>query len=197
MILFRHLFVVLIASISLINNVNAEERKQNFYRNFWNPTYNGQRLNYCTLDSKACGLAVANKYCKLMGYEKANEAIIDYNVGLTNYILTRAQCKGWNCNSFTLITCTGNFSQYPPKVSSYRSQRFVFPRVDHYRIDWCYENSRGCGQRAAYSFCRRMGYMNAQYFKKQEHVMATKALGNGKLCFGDDCSGFSSITCYR
>jgi hypothetical protein len=196
MISLRHLIIIFVAAFSLITNASAD-KKQNVYRNFWNPIYKGQRLNYCSLDSKECGLAVANKYCQMMDYERAEEALIDYNVGLTNYILRRAQCKGWSCNGFTLITCVKNFSKNPPEVYHYRSQRFVFPRFDHYRIDWCYENGRGCGQRAAYSFCRRMGFMNAQYFKKQEHVAATKDLGNRKLCFGDNCSGFSSITCYR
>ena len=156
-----------------------------------------QRLNYCSLDGKECGLAIANKYCQTLGYEKADEAIIDYNVGLTHYFMSSAKCKGWGCNGFTLITCVGKFSDHLAKNYYYRSQRFVFPRFDHYRIDWCYKNGEECGQRAAYSFCRRMGYMNAQYYKKQEHVAATKALGNKKLCFGENCSGFSSITCYR
>ncbi len=39
--------------------------------------------------------------------------------------------------------------------------------------------------------------MNAELYKKQENVQATKAIGNQKLCFGDQCRGFSSITCYR
>jgi hypothetical protein len=197
MIYFRHFLLILLCAISWTGQLNAENRKENFYRNFWNPTYHIQRLNYCSLDGQECGLAVATKYCKILGYEKADEAIIDYNVGLTNFISSKAQCRGWNCNGFTLITCVGKFSQKPTKNYVYRSQRFVFPRFDHYRIDWCYENGRGCGQRAAYSFCRRMGYMNAQYYKKQEHVSATKALGNHKLCFGDACDGFDSITCYR
>lgn len=197
MIYFRRFLLILLCAISWTGQLNAENRKENFYRNFWNPTYHIQRLNYCSLDGQECGLAVANKYCKILGYEKADEAIIDYNVGLTNFISSKAQCRGWNCNGFTLITCVGKFSQKPAKNYVYRSQRFVFPRFDHYRIDWCYENGRGCGQRAAYSFCRRMGYMNAQYYKKQEHVSATKALGNHKLCFGDMCDGFESITCYR
>lgn len=182
--------------ISLCGQANAEHHQQLFSRNFWSPTFHTQRLNYCTLDGK-CGLAVANMYCRMMGYEQADEAIIEYNVGLTNYLLSSAQCKGWRCNGFMLITCVGNFSHKPEKNYYYRSQRFVFPQFDNYRVDWCYQNGHGCGKRAAYSFCRRMGYMNAQYYKKQEDVSATKALGNKKLCFGEGCDGFSSITCYR
>ena len=193
----RHLIISLLIALLLCFQANAKNNQQMYSRNFWSPAFNLQRLNYCTLDGNECGLAVANKYCKMMGYEQADEAIIDYNVGVTNYFSPNARCKGWGCNGFKLITCTGNFSHQPEKNYYYRSQRYVFPRFDQYRIDWCYENGKGCGQRAAYSFCRRMGYMNAQYYKKQEDVAATKALGNQKLCFGDECNGFSSITCYR
>jgi hypothetical protein len=197
MVFFRHPSIVLLLSILLSLQVNAETHQQHYSRNFWSPTYQTQRLNYCSLDGKMCGLAVANKYCKMMGYERADEALIDYGVGLTNYLLSQAQCKGWRCNGFMLITCVGNFSHKPEKNYYYRSQRFAYPRFDHYRVAWCYENAKGCGQRAAFSFCRRMGYMNAQYYKKEEDISATKALGNQQLCFGEDCDGFSSITCYR
>ena len=194
--MFRYL-LVLFVMIFLSLQATAAEKQQQFFRDFWNPTFHTQRLNYCSPDGKECGLPVANKYCSMMGYERADKASIDYNIGLTNYLLSGAKCKGWRCNGFKLITCVGSFSHQSQKNYYYRSQRFVFPRFNHYRIDWCYENGRGCGKRAAYSFCRRMGYMNAQYFKKQDDVAATKALGNQKLCFGDECRGFDSITCYR
>lgn len=190
------------------DNPNPEPKKQtstvyqkkpteNFYRNFWSPTYHAQRLNYCTLDGKECGLAVASKFCKMMGYKKATKATIEYNVGLTYFISTKALCQGWRCNGFSLITCMQNFSHTPAQHYYYRLQNFAFPRYEHYRVDWCYQDGKGCGYKAAHSFCRRMGFMNAKSYKKQEHVQATKALGNQKLCFGEECEGFSSIICHR
>lgn len=196
MTIFRHFTLVLLLSLTLVSQANSENQ-QDFSRNFWSPTYNIQRLSYCSLGGKECGLAVANRYCKMMGYERATEEIIDYNVGLTNYLLTRAQCKGWSCNGFMLITCARSVSHTPPENYYYRSQRFVFPRFGHYRVDWCYENGKGCGHRAAYSFCRRMGYKRDQSYKKEENIGATKAIGNRRLCFGKGCRGFSSVTCYR
>ena len=132
-----------------------------------------------------------------MGYEKSDKAIIDYNVGLTHFIFTQARCTGWTCNGFMLITCVGNFSHKPAENYYYRLQRFAFPQMDNYRVDWCNKHRQGCGRRAAYSFCRRMGYMSVKSYKKQAHIASSKALGNGKLCFGKDCNGFSQITCYR
>ncbi len=195
---FRHtLFFFLVLFLGLGQSFAKQQQGEYFYRNFWSPKYHIQRLDYCSVDGNHCGLSVANRYCKMMGYEKASEALIDYNVGLTNYLLSRKQCQGWTCNGFMLITCVGHFAPKTEQQSYYRSQRFVFPRFDRYRVDWCYQNGRDCGQRAAHSFCRRMGYMTVQHYHKDEHVAATKALGNHRLCFGESCSGFSSITCYR
>ena len=195
--LLRFLAFSLFLVIAVNAQANSKSQAQNFYRNFWYPTYKNTPLDYCSVDGKECGRIVATSYCKIMGYEKASNDIEAYNVGLTHYLLTRQQCKGWGCNGFMLITCVGNFSQKPAERYHFRLERFVFPYFDHYRVDWCYVNGQKCGQRAAHSFCRRMGYMRTKGFKKQENVPATKALGNHKLCFGNQCSGFSEITCYR
>ncbi len=196
--LCRLLIVTLLLAISLNGYPKVLNPTESYYRNIWSPTYHGQRLNYCTLDGKECGLAVAHQYCQMLGYKRADKAVIAYNVGLTHFLSNNnARCKGWRCNGFMLITCVGAFSHHPAEAYYYRSSQFEFPRFDHYRVAWCYENNSGCGKRAAHSFCRRMGYRRAQYYKKQDHVTATKALGNQKLCFGEGCSGFRHIMCYR
>ena len=177
--------------------LHAMNNQQNYFKNFWYPTYHTQRLNYCSLDGKTCGLSLANDYCKLIGYSRADKEIIDYNVGLTHFLSVKAQCKGWQCNGFMLIRCVGKFSPKNQPNYSYRLNHFAYPRFNNYRVDWCYENAQGCGQRAAYSFCRRMGYSRVNHYTKELSVPATKALGNQRLCFGKACSGFSSITCYR
>jgi hypothetical protein len=87
--LFRHLIAVLFLATTVVSHANSTN-EHNFSRNFWYPTYNIQRLSYCSFCGKECGLAVANRYCKMMGYEKATKQIIDYNVGLTNYLSARA-----------------------------------------------------------------------------------------------------------
>lgn len=189
--------IILFLVTTSISYADPLHHNENFYRNFWNPIFNIQRLSYCSLDGKECGQAIAHRYCNIMGYEKASEAIIDYNLGVTHYLSTHARCKGWRCNGFMLITCKNKFYQHPIKDYYYREQRFVLPRFGHYRVDWCYENGAHCGQRPAYSFCRRMGYLHVKQYKKEEHVVATKALGNQRLCFGEACQGFSDITCYR
>ncbi len=171
--------------------------KDNFYRSFWLPNYNGQRLNYCTIDGKFCGLEVANRYCRMLGYLKADQQVIDHNVGLTQFLSLSARCRGWQCNGFKTIRCVTNLKHNPPHPYHYRSKHFAYPRFNNYRVDWCYDGQKGCGQPAAYSFCRRMGYLTNHKFAIQKQISATKALANQKLCFGKECNAFEFINCYR
>lgn len=170
---------------------------QNYYRTFWSPTYHGARLAYCMSGDKTCGLPVAHQYCQMMGYKKADQQTIDYNVGRTQSYLDCKACKGIQCNGFTSIRCVGKLTHKPASEYYYRAHKFVFPRYHQGRVDWCYQDGKGCGKRAAYSFCRRMGYVREQHYKKQAHVSETRAIGNHKVCVGDACNAFSSITCYR
>lgn len=180
-----------------MTEVCANQTKPNYYRNFWRPQYHGNSLSYCMQGPRGCGACVADRYCQLLGYERAATYRIEYNVGLTNYLLSKAQCKGWSCHGFKLIKCQAKLTHKPPKAYYYRSKQFVFPRFNHYRVDWCYQDRQGCGQRAAHSFCRRLGYTAATQYTKQPHVPATRALGDQRLCFGDTCEGFRQITCHR
>ena len=175
----------------------ANNKNQNYYRDFWNPKFHGKYLNYCTSDKKLCGQKVADTYCQKLGYQKADKAIIEYNVGISNFIDSKAWCKGWQCNGFKLINCRGKFRNKPIAPYYYRYRKFTSPRLHNYRIAWCDSVSGGCGKKAAGSFCRRMGYMQATGYSEDTRAVATQNLGDGKLCFGDSCRGFSAITCYR
>ena len=176
---------------------NATPPSKTFHRSFWSPTYHMQRLSYCTRDGRECGLPVATQYCKLLGYEASDKALIEYNVGLTHYFPTGACCKGCRCHGFQLIRCKGPISHKPASRYYYRSMRFDLPRFEGSRVDWCYDKEKGCGQRAAYSFCRRMGYSKAAAYQHQPHVPVTRTIGSKRLCMGKVCQGFRYITCYR
>lgn len=188
---------IFVSMVVFLCGVCVAKQNETFHRNFWQPDYHGQRLNYCLFDGKTCGLSVATRYCQMMGYVKADHQMIANNVGLTNYLDVAAKCKGWNCNGFKTIRCSAKISNKPPKEYHYRLRRFVYPRYNHYRVDWCYDGARYCGQRVAKSFCRRMGYMNTRRFVIEKQVAATQAIGNQKLCFGNTCNAFKQITCYR
>lgn len=196
MTLFCRMLICALALL-MINNSCAADRSTKFYRNFWLPTYHGERLNYCTVENKECGKPVATRYCRMMGYSYSDHYVIDYNVGLTNYIAIGAVCKGWLCNGFKTIRCVSHLRHKPPRPYHYRLRKYVYPYFDLYRVAWCYDGRRGCGRLAAFSFCRRMGYLTTRRFAIEESVAATKAVGNQKLCFGRTCNAFKYITCYR
>ncbi len=188
---------LLIGLLSIIGQLQAKTSNETFYRNFWFPTYRGERLHYCDVQGKECGLKVATRYCKMLGFASADQHIIDHNIGLANFLSTKAYCKGWRCDGFKTIRCVAFLPHRPPQSYSYRFKHFVFPRYDHYRVAWCYDGYGSCGAKAAYSFCRRMGYLGAKNYKLDQGIAATKALGNQKLCFGKHCNAFSYIDCYR
>lgn len=193
---FGRIIAVCIFAFLIIGGVNAKEEGE-AYRDFWLPTYHGERLNYCSLDGKLCGRAVATRYCKMMGYLRANQQIIDHNVGCTHFMPLTVQCKGWRCNAFKKIRCVANMSHKPPQSYHYRLRRFVYPYFNNCRVAWCYDGQKGCGRRAAFSFCRRMGYLGVRRYAIQSKIAATKAIGNQILCFGNQCKAFDYINCYR
>lgn len=197
MAIFCRCFFIFVLFLMMESFSFAIPKEQIEHRNFWQPMYHGERLNYCSFDRKSCGLALANRYCQLMGYVKADQAIKDNNIGLTNYLMTTYRCQGWECNGFKTIRCVGSVSHKPPQSYHYRYRRFVFPRYNNYRVAWCYDGEKNCGRRAAYSFCRRMGYLQASKYKIDKCLPATQAIGNQKLCFGALCNGFAQIDCFR
>lgn len=194
MIKFRLIFL-LILSVFCNFTVSAEHNKT--FINFWHPTFRGERVDYCTFDGQDCGNAVANRYCQILGYDYASQNVIAHNVGLTNYIDNRARCVGWRCNGFMTIGCTARVTHSPPAPYHYREKRFAVPRYNDYRVDWCFDAHKGCGSKAANSFCSRMGYIKAKQFRQQTLVSATKTIGSQELCFGNQCSAFKWIICYR
>ncbi|MFI4962347.1 MAG: hypothetical protein ACHP6H_00670 [Legionellales bacterium] len=197
MIIFRYSMLLLLLVSSYSAHLFADTSTNKAFRDFWHPTYLGQRLAYCTLDGKECGKAVANSYCQILGFDSASHYVIAHNVGLTNYLSTRARCTGWSCNGFMTIACVSGLSHNPPKPYHYREKTFENPRYANYRINWCYDRNNGCGMRAANSFCSRMGFLQAKQIVKEISVGATKTIGSQELCFGTQCHSFSSIVCYR
>lgn len=195
---YTHKIILALAVPSFLFSAHAAKMNQTFSRDFWSPKYHGQSLNYCTLDNKSCGMPVAKQYCSMMGYQDASYTMIANNVGLTNFISSKARCKNWRCDGFKLIRCTSKISHKPAADYYYRYQRFALPRINNYRMAWCSKDqNQGCGKQAAYSFCRQMGYMKTTHFNKQSHVPATQTIGDQKLCFGNSCQGFKEITCFR
>jgi hypothetical protein len=88
---------------------------------------------------------------------------------------------------------------FKPSTGSAEAKIFPYPTSDNYRVDWCYDSSKGCGQTAANEFCKRQGYIQAVDFTQDPNVgkdgIITKMLGTGELCDNPVCDSFKSITC--
>lgn len=189
--------IFIFMSILCVVNSYAAHAHDHFYRAYWYPMYHGERLAYCSRDEASCGLAIANAYCQDMGYDRVKEQRVAHNVGKTHFWAREGECIGWKCDGFLFIGCEGKFSPTPSKPYAYRMKEFVYPRFENTRVDWCFNQEKSCGQRAAYSFCRRMGYSKVKSFKQEINVPATRTLGDQVLCFGKKCQGFEKITCKR
>lgn len=64
------------------------------------------------------------------------------------------------------------------------------------RLDWCRDWAKNCGKPAAVAFCQNKGFATAATFKQDKDPGgSTKVIGSGKMCEGDNCTSFSSITC--
>lgn len=185
------------ALLLCVFNLCWSQDSERFMRDIWYPKYHGQALAYCDTKGQRCGKAIADEYCKTLGYAKASKIIEAFNVGLTHYIDVQARCRGYTCNGFELIQCQQLFKKHPSAEYRYTKRHFVYPRFAGYRVDWCYDGEKACGYKVAQSFCRRLGYDSAVRYLPDEKIGATKALGNQKLCFGQRCRGFRLIDCQR
>ncbi len=194
---FQSILFLLVALCGFSEQSYAEKLHNQTYRDFWHPTYHGERLDFCSIDGRECGKQVADRYCQLLGYDYSSQNVIAHNLGLTNFLSTRAQCSGWRCNGFMTISCAKGIKHHPPRPYHYTEKKYVYPRFNHYRLDWCYKQNHNCGAMAANSFCSRLGYVRAKRFIKEAQISATKTIGSQELCFGNGCNSFREIICSR
>ena len=91
------------------------------------------------------------------------------------------------------------FIVFKPAAPSAEVKIFPYPTSDGYRVDWCYDSGKGCGQTAANEFCKRQSMIQAVDFTQDPSVgkdgIVTKELGTGELCNNPNCDAFKSITC--
>lgn len=191
------LISILLALMVGVSYSQVVDKSQQAFRSFWHPMYLGERLDYCAADGKTCGKPIAQKYCRMMGYEDVHQQVIAYNIGLTHIINSHALCKGWRCKGFMTVECAKSMAHHPASSYHYREKQFAYPRYQDYRLDWCRTQHKSCGAKAAFSFCSQMGYMHAKHFEKETQLTATKTIGSEELCFGPECQGFKTITCAR
>jgi len=75
---------------------------------FADPTWNGQRIDWCLTWGSGCGEPAAVEFCKRSGYAKASEWQVAEDIGATTstLVLGSAQvCSDASCDGFASITC--------------------------------------------------------------------------------------------
>ena len=90
-------------------------------------------------------------------------------VGLVGRIKTRDMEVGTENKTVRLIIgsigavfiALALFIVFKPATPSAEAKIFPYPTSDGYRVDWCYDSGKGCGQTAANEFCRRQGLIQA------------------------------------
>lgn len=188
---------------AMAQNTHQDVRNHVYFRNFWTPLVHGLPLAFCSSNGTGCGKSVAQAYCRAMGYQSADHWTRAYHLPQTRYLDNDRHCTQHECDGFKTIRCVGRLSMYRQVLYPYRKMRFMFPRFNGYRVDWCYDgqpsnaSKKSCGRRAAQSFCVRLGYMKTIGFRPQAHLGETQAIGNQKRCDHLRCQGFHHIDCYR
>ena len=84
-----------------------------------------------------------------------------------------------------------------PEAPSVESKTFQQPRYLDDRLDWCMKWGSDCGKPVAEAFCHRRRYENVTAFEAEVvgRSAQTRLMGTDQLCNGDNCTGFSFITC--
>ena len=79
-------------------------------------------------------------------------------------------------------------------------ETFRFPVHQVYRLNFCVDGDRGCGDPAANAWCQDKGFSSAARWAREENIGAlypTVFIGSGAICDKFLCDGFEEITCQR
>lgn len=77
---------------------------------------------------------------------------------------------------------------------------FRNPQHQGYRLDYCRSSGGACGERVATQWCRGRGYEYASDWAIDRDIGAlspTMSIDESRVCRGERCDGFTSITCGR
>lgn len=161
---------------------------------FYNPVYKGKRLDWCVNWAQGCGKSAADRYCRYRGFKKSVGHVKANNIGLskpTRLIGTGAICDQAMCDGFRKIKC------FKPTV---KKVKFIRPKWQGKRLDWCVNWAQGCGKAAANKFCKAKGFTKSYGFGKANNIGAshpTRLIGTGAICDQAMCDGFSVIGCVK
>ncbi len=86
----------------------------------------------------------------------------------------------------------------PITESDSQSKTFRFPVHGDFRLNYCYEMGKRCGEPAAQAWCEAQGFATAASWKRDANVgglFPTIVIGEDRICARYLCDGFEEITC--
>lgn len=174
-----------VLSFSVLSAVALPSTKR-----YYEPELDGYRLDWCKEWGNNCGYPAALAYCEAKGYRMASSYPKDNNIGETTKVFNSGQlCSSSHCDSFRYIDCS--------------QPKFVEPKYEGYRLDWCKNFAAQCGEPAADEFCQAHGFSQATTWAIDHNIGTTKLIGDadelytgsGSLCTASWCDGFAYIYC--
>jgi uncharacterized C2H2 Zn-finger protein len=155
---------------------------------FKNPRVNGHIVDNCKTWATNCGGGGAQLFCQSKGYNRAVNW--QHNRPGTTYVMGSKQvCRGDFCVGYSSITCSGKKVTPPPMQTTFNN-----PRVKGHIVDNCKTWATNCDGGGAQLFCQSKGFNKAVSWK-HNRPGSTYVIGSNRVCKGNFCVGYSTITC--
>lgn len=209
----RRLVCVIAAVVALCCSSRIVEAET---KTFDNPTFRGDRLDWCVNWGEGCGAPAATAWCKTVGFDESIGSNQAPDIGAstpTRLIATGEVCNQSYCDGFTSITCAtvaapaapppaplepteAPSTPEPPPVEETSNETFKNPMLAGVRLNWCFSGDSGCGAKAAEAWCAQQEFSTAKDFKYVSGVKPTIQIGTGKTT-KKAAKGFSRVTCVK
>ncbi len=152
---------------------NAIENRNKFCKNYANQAVKQQRANL-------------NQKCNYIGLSWSSNYNIHYNWCLKTLGTGKPEDQAKVRND-ALVKCTNR---------AHKQQTFINPKWKGHIVDNCVTWATTCDGGGAQNFCRLKGYKKALKWK-HNRPGTTYVIGSNKVCRGNFCVGYSSITCVK
>jgi hypothetical protein len=83
-------------------------------------------------------------------------------------------------------------------VAGLARQTFAYPVHEIYRLNYCLNSGKDCGEPAAQAWCKTQGFSRAGAWEIDENIgslFPTVEIGQNRICAQFVCDGFQVITC--
>ncbi len=94
---------LLVTIVGSFSSADAQTRTFNY------PRIGGAIVDHCVTWATNCGWAMAHRYCRRVGYQRATN-FRRFRPGTTYVVGSRRYCRGGHCTGFSSITCTRGFA---------------------------------------------------------------------------------------